>query len=76
MFIYSILINWKQYSIIVPSSRQYEQFLQSRLVKKMIRFLSSEFFTNKLFANILNYVQQSSSHIFSKLTLTTGAMDA
>ncbi|CAF5113206.1 unnamed protein product, partial [Rotaria sp. Silwood1] len=54
------------------------------LLKKLFRFLSSfyshsivssEFFTDKLFSNILTYVQQSSSHTFSKLTLITGAMD-
>ncbi|CAF3288274.1 unnamed protein product, partial [Rotaria sp. Silwood2] len=54
------------------------------LLKKLFRFLSSfyshsnvlsEFFTYKLFANILNYIRQSSSHTFSKLTLITGAMD-
>ncbi len=54
------------------------------LLKKLFRFLtsfyshsfvSSEFFTEKLFANILTYVQQSHSHTFSKLTLITGAID-
>jgi len=54
------------------------------LLKKLFRFLtsfyshsivSSEYFTEKLFSNVLNYIQQSSSHTFSKLTLITGAMD-
>ncbi len=54
------------------------------LLKKLFRFLtsfyshsivSSEYFTEKLFANILTYVQQSHSHTFSKLTLITGAID-
>ncbi|UJR37939.1 hypothetical protein I4U23_030624 [Adineta vaga] len=39
-------------------------------------FVTCEFFTEKLFTNILNYIKQSSSHTFSKLTLITGAIDA
>jgi len=59
-------------------------FVFRDLLKKLFRFLtsfyshsivSSEFFTDKLFSNILNYVQQSNSHTFSKLTLITGAID-
>jgi hypothetical protein len=58
--------------------------LSRDLLKKLFRFLtsfyshsivSSEFFTDKLFTNIFNYVQQCSSHTFSKLTLITGAID-
>lgn len=54
------------------------------LLKRLFRFLtsfyshsnvSSEFFTEKLFTNILTYVQQCHSHTFSKLTLITGAID-
>lgn len=59
-------------------------FVFRDLLKKLFRFLtsfyshsivSSEFFTDKLFSNILNYIQQSNSHTFSKLTLITGAID-
>lgn len=59
-------------------------FIRRDLLKKLFRFLgsfyshsivTSEYFTDKLFSNILNYIQQSKSHTFSKLTLITGAMD-
>ena len=59
-------------------------FLFRDLLKKLFRFLSSfyshsmvsaESFTDQLFSNILNYVQQSRSQTFSKLTLITGAMN-
>ncbi|CAF1410192.1 unnamed protein product [Rotaria magnacalcarata] len=71
---------------LVASNKDFVELRQTKrdLLKKLFRFLSSfyshsnvssEFFTDKLFANILNYVRQSSSHTFSKLTLITGAMD-
>ncbi|CAF1083476.1 unnamed protein product [Rotaria sp. Silwood1] len=71
---------------LLASNKDFMDMRQTKrdLLKKLFRFLSSfyshsivssEFFTDKLFSNILTYVQQSSSHTFSKLTLITGAMD-
>ncbi|CAF4789173.1 unnamed protein product, partial [Rotaria sp. Silwood2] len=71
---------------LLASNKDFIEMRQTKrdLLKKLFRFLSSfyshsivssEFFTDKLFSNILTYVQQSSSHTFSKLTLITGAMD-
>ena len=68
-----------------PRNIPCHSFCSSRdLLKRLFRFLtsfyshssvSSEFFTEKLFSNILIYIQQSQSHTFSKLTLISGAMD-
>ncbi|CAF1556450.1 unnamed protein product, partial [Adineta ricciae] len=71
---------------LVSSNKDFGEMRQTKrdLLKKLFRFLTSfyshssvtsEFFTEKLFTNVLNYIKQSSSHTFSKLTLITGAID-
>ncbi|CAF4086437.1 unnamed protein product [Rotaria sordida] len=71
---------------LLASNKDFIEMRQTKrdLLKKLFRFLSSfyshsiissEFFTDKLFSNILTYVKQSNSHTFSKLTLITGATD-
>ncbi len=74
----------KRFSLIFVKYSNFLLLFFRDLLKKLFRYLtsfyshsivSSEFFTEKLFSNILNYVQQSNSHTFSKLTLITGAID-
>jgi hypothetical protein len=61
---------WKKSLINIRTSLTNILWFTSRFftdsLKKWFCFLSPAFFTDKLFANILNYVQQSNSHIFLK----------